>query len=245
MRVIVCGACGRMGKVLRQMINEALDWTLAAGVDPYGQTPDVLPALEGCPEADVIIDFSHHSGTHAMLTYAMEHKLPVVIATTGHTPEELAAITEAAKIIPVFRSGNMSVGVALLCSLAKKAAAVFPEADIEIVETHHNHKLDAPSGTALMLAEAIGEARDNPPLQLGRSGNCPRKHGEIGIHAVRRGEIVGIHEVLISTPTQTVTLRHEAHTRALFAEGAMAAAEYLCAQVPGLYNMQSMIDQEP
>ena len=245
MRVIVCGACGRMGKVLRQMINEALDWTLAAGVDPYGQTPDVLPALEGCPEADVIIDFSHHSGTNAMLTYAMEHKLPVVIATTGHTPEELAAITEAAKIIPVFRSGNMSVGVALLCSLAKKAAAVFPEADIEIVETHHNHKLDAPSGTALMLAEAIGEARDNPPLQLGRSGNCPRKHGEIGIHAVRRGEIVGIHEVLISTPTQTVTLRHEAHTRALFAEGAMAAAEYLCAQGPGLYNMQSMIDQEP
>ena len=245
MRVIVCGACGRMGKVLRQMINEALDWTLAAGVDPYGQTPDVLPALEGCPEADVIIDFSHHSGTNAMLTYAMEHKLPVVIATTGHTPEELAAITEATKIIPVFRSGNMSVGVALLCSLAKKAAAVFPEADIEIVETHHNHKLDAPSGTALMLAEAIGEARDNPPLQLGRSGNCPRKHGEIGIHAVRRGEIVGIHEVLISTPTQTVTLRHEAHTRALFAEGAMAAAEYLCAQGPGLYNMQSMIDQEP
>ena len=130
------------------------------------------------------------------------------------------------------------------CSLAKKAASVFPEADIEIVETHHNHKLDAPSGTALMLAEAIGEARDNPPLQLGRSGNCPRQKGEIGIHAVRRGEIVGIHEVLISTPTQTVTLRHEAHTRALFAEGAMAAAEYLCAQGPGLYNMQSMIDQE-
>ena len=244
MRAIVCGACGRMGKVLRQMINEALDWTLAAGVDPYGQTPDVLPSLEGCPEADVIIDFSHHSGTNAMLAYAMEHRLPVVIATTGHTPEELASISEAAKTIPVFRSGNMSVGVALLCSLAKKAAAVFPEADIEIVETHHNHKLDAPSGTALMLAEAIGEARDNPPLQLGRSGNCPRKHGEIGIHAVRRGEIVGIHEVLISTPTQTVTLRHEAHTRALFAEGAMAAAEYLCAQGPGLYNMQSMIDQE-
>ena len=244
MRAIVCGASGRMGKVLRQMINEALDWTLAAGVDPCGQTPDVLPSLDGCPEADVIIDFSHHSGTNAMLTYALEHKLPVVIATTGHTPEELAAIAEAAKNIPVFRSGNMSVGVALLCSLAKKAAAVFPEADIEIVETHHNHKLDAPSGTALMLAEAIGEARDNPPLQLGRSGNCPRKHGEIGIHAVRRGEIVGIHEVLISTPTQTVTLRHEAHTRALFAEGAMAAAEYLCTQGPGLYNMQSMIDQE-
>ena len=244
MRAIVCGACGRMGRVLRQMINEALDWTLAAGVDPYGQTPDVLPSLEGCPEADVIIDFSHHSGTNALLAYAVERKLPVVIATTGHTPEELAAIAEAAKKIPVFRSGNMSVGVALLCSLAKKAASVFPEADIEIVETHHNHKLDAPSGTALMLADAIRESRGNVPAQLGRAGHCPRNPGEIGIHAVRRGEIVGIHEVLVSTPTQTVTLRHEAHTRALFAEGAMAAAEYLCAQGPGLYNMQSMIDQE-
>ena len=244
MRAIVNGACGRMGRALRQMIEENSDWTLAASVDPYGQTPDVLPSLDGCPAADVIIDFSHHSGTDALLAYAVERKLPVVIATTGHSPEELASIEEAAKRIPVFRSGNMSVGVALLCNLAKKAAAVFPDADIEIVETHHSHKLDAPSGTALMLAEAVGEARENAPLQLGRAGNCPRKKGEIGIHAVRRGEIVGIHEVLISTATQTVTLRHEAHTRALFAEGALAAAAFLCARKPGLYNMQSMIDQE-
>ena len=242
MRAIVSGACGRMGKVLCRMIEDHPAWLLAAGVDPFGQTPDVLPDFEQCPEADVIIDFSHHAGTNALLAYAVEHNLPAVIATTGHTPEELAAIAEAAKKIPVFRSGNMSVGVALLCNLAKKAAAVFPDADVEIVETHHNHKLDAPSGTALMLAEAVGEARNNPPLQLGRAGNCPRKKGEIGIHAVRRGEIVGIHEVLISTPTQTITLRHEAHTRALFAEGALAAAEYLCAQGPGMYNMQTMIE---
>ncbi len=131
--------------------------------------------------------------------------------------------------------------MALLCSLAKKTAAVFPEADIEIVETHHNHKLDAPSGTALMLADAIREARGNVPTQLGRAGHCPRNPGEIGIHAVRRGEIVGIHEVLVSTPTQTITLRHEAYSRALFAEGALDAARFLCAQGPGLYNMQSMI----
>ncbi len=244
MRAIVCGACGRMGQVLCRMIGDSADWTLAAGVDPFGRTPEVLPSLDGCPEADVVIDFSHHSGTAALLAFCVARGLPVVIATTGHSPEELAAIAEAAKTIPVFRSGNMSVGVALLCALAKKAASVFPEADIEIVETHHNHKQDAPSGTALMLAEAIGEARENAPLQLGRAGNCPRRQGEIGIHAVRRGEIVGIHEVLISTPTQTVTLRHEAHTRALFAEGALAAARFLCAQGPGLYNMQSMIDQE-
>ena len=244
MRAIVCGACGRMGRALRQMIEDSPDWTLAAAVDPYGSEPNILPNFEHCPDADVILDFSHHAGTGALLAFAEARGIPVVIATTGHTPEELAAIAEAAKKIPVFRSGNMSVGVALLCNLAKKAAAVFPDADIEIVETHHNHKLDAPSGTALMLAEAIGEARENAPLQLGRAGNCPRNKGEIGIHAVRRGEIVGIHEVLISTPTQTVTLRHEAHTRALFAEGALAAGAFLCAREPGLYNMQSMIDQE-
>ncbi len=242
MKAIVCGACGRMGKVLCQMIDASSDWSLAAAIDPFGNAPDILPDFENCPDADVIIDFSHHAGTGALLAFATAREIPVVIATTGHNPEELSAIAEAAKKIPVFRSGNMSVGVALLCSLAKKAASVFPDADIEIVETHHNHKLDAPSGTALMLAEAIEEVRENAQLQLGRAGNCPRKAGEIGIHAVRRGEIVGIHEVLISTPTQTITLRHEAHTRALFAEGALDAARFLCAQAPGLYNMQSMID---
>ena len=242
MRAIVTGAAGRMGVVLRGLIAAAPDWELAAGVDPYANDPDILTSLEDCPDADVILDFSHHSGTPLLLAYAVRNNLPTVIATTGHSPEELAMIAKAAKKIPVFHSGNMSVGVALLCSLAKKTAAVFPEADIEIVETHHNHKLDAPSGTALMLAEAMEEVRQDAQLQLGRAGNCPRKPGEIGIHAVRRGEIVGIHEVLISTPTQTITLRHEAHTRALFAEGALAAGRFLCAQDPGLYNMQSMIE---
>ena len=242
MKAIVCGACGRMGRALRSMIDASSDWTLTAAIDPFGNEPDVLPDFENCPDADVILDFSHHAGTYALLDFAVSRDIPVVIATTGHSPEELAAISEAAKKIPIFRSGNMSVGVALLCNLAKKAAAVFPEADIEIVETHHNHKLDAPSGTALMLAEAMEEVRQDAQLQLGRAGNCPRKPGEIGIHAVRRGEIVGIHEVLISTPTQTITLRHEAHTRALFAEGALAAGRFLCAQDPGLYNMQSMIE---
>lgn len=241
MRAIVTGACGRMGCVLRQMIDASPDWTLAAGIDPYATQPGLLTGFAGCPDADVIIDFSNHAATPALLAFAIERALPVVIATTGHTPEELAMISAAAKEIPIFHSGNMSVGVALLCTLAKKTAAVFPNADIEIVETHHCHKLDAPSGTALMLADAIREVRQTAATQVGRSGHCPRNPGEIGIHAVRRGEIVGIHEVLISTPTQTITLRHEAHTRALFAEGALDAARFLCAQAPGLYQMQSMI----
>ena len=241
MRAIVTGACGRMGCVLRELIDASPDWTLAAGIDPYATQPGLLTGFSGCPDADVIIDFSNHTATPALLSFAIERALPVVIATTGHTPEELAMISAAAKEIPIFHSGNMSVGVALLCTLAKKTAAVFPNADIEIVETHHCHKLDAPSGTALMLADAIREVRQAAETQVGRSGHCPRKPGEIGIHAVRRGEIVGIHEVLVSTPTQTITLRHEAHTRALFAEGALDAARFLCAQTPGLYQMQSMI----
>lgn len=241
MRAIVTGACGRMGRVLRQMIADSPEWELAAAVDPFGNEAGVLHSFDDCPDADVIIDFSNHAGTSALLAFAEARKLPVVVATTGHSPEELAMIAGAAKSVPVFHSGNMSVGVALLCTLAKKTAAVFPNADIEIVETHHNHKLDAPSGTALMLADAIREVRADAADQVGRSGHCPRKAGEIGIHAVRRGEIVGIHEVLVSTATQTITLRHEAHTRALFAEGALDAAEFLCAQAAGLYNMQSMI----
>lgn len=242
MRAVVTGACGRMGTALRGMIAATPGWTLAAAVDPFAAEPGVLTSFDGCPEADVIIDFSNHAGTAALLAFACERRLPVVIATTGHTPEELAMIAAAAKQIPVFHSGNMSVGVALLCNLAKKTAAVFPTADIEIVETHHCHKLDAPSGTALMLADAIREVRQDAANQVGRSGHCPRRPGEIGIHAVRRGEIVGIHEVHVSTATQTITLRHEAHTRALFAEGALAAASFLCACGPGLYNMQAMID---
>ena len=241
MRAIVTGACGRMGRVLRQMIADSPEWELAAAVDPFGSEEGVLHSFDDCPDADVIIDFSNHAGTSALLAFAEARKLPVVVATTGHSPEELAMIAGAAKSVPVFHSGNMSVGVALLCTLAKKTAAVFPNADIEIVETHHNHKLDAPSGTALMLADAIREVRADAANQVGRSGHCPRKAGEIGIHAVRRGEIVGIHEVLVSTATQTITLRHEAHTRALFAEGALDAAKFLCAQTAGLYNMQSMI----
>lgn len=241
MRAIVVGAGGRMGKVLRQMIDDSPDWTLAAGIDPFSQEPGILRDYENCPAGDVIVDFSNHLGTAALLNFARAEKLPVVIATTGHTQEELALIHAAAREIPVFHSGNMSLGVALLCALAKKTASVFPEADIEIVETHHRHKLDAPSGTALMLAQAVKEARQEAPLRIGREGHCPRVEGEIGIHAVRRGEIVGIHEVHVSTPTQTITLRHEAHTRALFAEGALAAAKFLLDCKPGLYEMNSMI----
>lgn len=241
MKVIVNGACGKMGQVMQQMLSQREDASLATGVDIHATQPGIVTALEQAAPADVIIDFSFHSAIGNVLDYACKQYLPVVIATTGHTPEELEQISDASKKIPVFHSGNMSLGVALLCNLAKKAAAVFPDADIEIIETHHNHKVDAPSGTALMLANAMGQVRQNSANVFGRHGMQPRKPGEIGIHSVRRGEIVGIHEVQISTPTQTITLKHEAHTRALFAEGALAAAQFLLTQPAGLYSMEDMV----
>lgn len=241
MRVIVNGACGRMGHAMRAMIEQTEDAVLASGVDINANEPQILTSIEQAASADVIIDFSYHTAIAQVLTYAKKQGLPVVIATTGHTSEEMEMIDEASKTIPVFHSGNFSLGIALLCNLAKKAAAVFPDADIEIIETHHNHKADAPSGTALMLANAMGEVRENAKNVFGRHGMQPREKGEIGIHAVRRGEIVGIHEVQISTPTQTITLKHEAYTRALFAEGALAAARFLQLQPAGRYSMDDMI----
>ncbi len=245
MKIIIYGINGRMGKVLKTMTeNGERGAQLHGGVD-LGGNDSGFPCFETLDQvpigADCIIDFSHHTATKAVLNYACKHKIPVVLATTGHTEKELAMIREASKETAVFFSANMSMGVALLAELAKKTAAVYPDANIEIVETHHNRKLDAPSGTALLIANAIRAVRKAAPFALGRSGQGKRTEEEIGIHAIRRGNIVGIHEVLVSTDYETITLKHEAHTRDLFAAGAMAAAEFLCGKPAGLYKMQDMI----
>lgn len=241
MRILVNGACGRMGKTLCDLIESMLQHELTAKVDPMAAQEGILTDLSLAPEIDMIIDFSHHSAISGLLDFAQARKCPVVVATTGHDEAELTRIREAAKEIPVFLSGNMSVGVAQLCRMARETARLFPEADIEIVEIHHKHKKDAPSGTAKMLVSAVQEARENAAMVCGRSGMQPRTKEEIGVHSLRMGEIVGIHEVHISTPTQTLTLRHEAHNRGLFAEGAVCAAEFLSEQDAGLYDMKSMI----
>ena len=158
--------------------------------------------------------------------------------------ENLKIFIEAAKQIPVFHSANMSLGIALLVELAKTTAKAFPDADIEIIEKHHNRKLDAPSGTALLLANAIKEVRKNAKFIFGRGGQAKREAEEIGIHAIRMGNIIGEHEVIVGTDTQTITLKHEAHSRALFAEGALAAADYLCGKSAGLYDMERMISED-
>lgn len=239
-KVILNGACGRMGREVEKLISAADDMELCARVDKFGD--DCYTSLsEYGGEADVIVDFSHHSAAQELLEYAGKRKIPVIVATTGHTELEKTLIERAAEKTAVFHSANMSLGVALLVELAKKAALAMPDADIEIVETHHNRKLDAPSGTALMLAEELKETRENAEISTGRSGQCKREKNEIGIQSVRMGNIAGIHEVHICTDNQTISLKHEAHSRALFAEGAVSAARFMAGRKPGLYNMKNMI----
>lgn len=234
MKVIVTGALGRMGAELRALLGD----DIACAVDVKGETKNIA---ECHTPADGIIDFSFHGAIGEIADYAVEKGLPLVVATTGHTPEELAKINEAAKSVPVFFSANMSVGIAVLCALARQAVQFFPGADIEIIEKHHNRKLDAPSGTALMLAKEIAAEREGSEFVYGRVGHQPRNPGEIGIHAVRMGNIVGDHEVIIGTDTQRITLRHEAVSRSIFAEGALAALEFIAGKEPGLYDMKDMV----
>ena len=239
MRFIVNGACGRMGQ---EVIKQLSDDELAARVDAFSEEDGVIRDInEFNGKADGIIDFSSHLGSAALCIYASEHKIPLVIASTGHTDEEKNKITETAEKIPVFFSYNMSVGIAALCEMVKKAAAIFPESDIEIVETHHKMKKDAPSGTAIMLAGAVLSVRDGK-IVCGREGESLRTDNEIGIHSLRLANVVGKHEVIISNGLETLTLTHEAHSRTLFAQGAVRAAKFIAGKPVGLYNMQQLLN---
>ena len=239
MKTVICGANGAMGK----LICARLEGEIAGLVSLDGENgvPSTYEAL-GKVDADVVIDFSHHTAVGSVLAYAKENGCAAVIGTTGHTPEEKTLIYEAAKEIPVFYSGNMSLGIAVLCRLARQAAACFPEADIEIVEIHHNRKVDAPSGTAHMLFHAIRQARPNAVEVCGRAGEGKRKKDEVGVASLRLGSVVGVHEVHIHTGSQHLTLRHEAVTRAMLAEGAVDAARFMEGKGIGLYDMESVLE---
>ena len=235
---VVCGANGAMGKLICGILGDQVAGKVS--IDGENGVPKTFGEL-GKVKADVVIDFSHHTAVGDVLAYAKEIGAAAVIGTTGHTIDEKEAIYAASREIPVFFSGNMSLGIAVLCRLAKEAARFFPDADIEIVETHHNRKVDAPSGTALMLFNAIKEVRPEAVANCGRSGEGKRTKEEIGISALRLGSVVGIHEVHIHTGTQCLTLKHEAVTRAMLAEGAVEAAKFMVGKGKGLYNMENML----
>ena len=238
MKAVICGANGAMGKLICGILGEEVVGKVS--LDGENGVPKTFAEL-GTVDADMVIDFSHHTAVADVLSYAKAIGAAAVIGTTGHTPEEKAQISAAAEEIPVFFSGNMSLGIAVLCRLAKEAAKYFPDADIEIVEVHHNRKVDAPSGTAHMLFNAIKEVRPDATENCGRSGEGKRTKNEIGISALRMGTVVGVHEVHIHTGTQHLTLRHEAVTRAMLADGAVDAARFMVGKGKGLYNMESML----
>ncbi len=246
MRIIINGANGTMGRnVLASIESGRFDAETAALVSRSYENEAAekryasLEAFTG--EADCVIDFSNHEGTAALTAYCAERHIPVVIATTGHTDYEMSLIRKCAESTAVFYAANTSVGVAVLNELVKKAAAAFPEADIEIIERHHNRKADAPSGTALIFANGIKEIRPDAVFVYGREGHAVRQKNEIGIHALRYGNEVGTHEIIISNGSETLTFKHEAESRVLFAEGALKAAAFVASKPAGMYGMKDLL----
>ena len=238
MRAVLCGANGAMGKLIDGILGSEVAGRVS--IDGENNVPKTFEEL-GTVEADVVIDFSHHTAIADVLSYAEKIGAAAVIGTTGHTEAEKQLIDDAAQRIPVFYSGNMSLGIALLCSMTRQAVARFPEADVEIVEIHHNRKVDAPSGTAKMLFEAVKAVRPNAVEHDGRSGECKRTKDEVGISSLRMGNVVGVHEVHICTSSQTITLRHEVATRSMLAEGGVEAARFMVGKPKGFYNMTNLL----
>lgn len=245
MKILISGAMGFMGREVAKLCA-VQGVEVVAGVDIVSGQADfpLYTDYENVPAADVIIDFSNWKPGADLLDYAVKHRVPAVICATGLSEEQLQRIDEASRVIPIFRSGNMSLGIALVRSLIRRAATVLGEEfDVEIVEMHHNRKVDAPSGTALMLYDAVKDVYDQPrEVKGGRYGrDSKRRHNEIGIHAVRGGTITGEHQVGFYGPSERITISHSAENRALFATGALRAAEFLMGQKPGMYSMDDVI----
>lgn len=247
-KVAICGACGKMGGNLIELLDEDDDAVVICGVDSGAngdapiKTVTDFNLLDEKP--DVIIDFSSPAALKSELDFAARECVPVVLGTTGYTPEHLEMIKKTAEKVALFRTANFSLGVNLLCKLVKRAAETLGENfDIEIIEKHHSRKVDAPSGTALMLAESANSAFDGEKSYLnGRSGICGKRGNEIGIHAVRGGTIVGEHEVMFCGEDEIITLSHSARSKKVFAAGAIKAAKWLVGKPAGLYDMDDVLD---
>lgn len=249
-RIILSGCLGHMGHVITECVRRREDCEIVAGVDIGEGTAD-YPVFKSFADltvdGDVIIDFSHPSVLDGLLAYATAHKCAAVVATTGLSDEQIAKLKSASQDTPIFFSANMSIGVNLVAELAAKAARVLEGAfDIEIVEMHHNQKIDAPSGTALMLADAISDAlTEKPHYEFDRhSKRAKRDPHEIGIHAVRGGTIVGEHEILFAGLDEVIKISHSARSKDLFAVGAVNAAVFLKDKPAKLYSMKDLVDNK-
>lgn len=246
--IVICGIGGKMGIKVLETLQNFDDVTCVAGIDAYADKSKFSVPVFDKPQdidvkADVIVDFSRPEALDGLLAYATKNNVALVLATTGYSKEQEDAVKAASEKVAVFRASNMSVGVNLLVHLCKKAAAILGDGfDVEIVETHHNKKVDSPSGTALTLANAIKEEKEGSYLTFGRhGGDTKRKKDEIGVHAVRGGTVVGKHEVHFFGEDEVVTLTHEAHSKAVFAQGAIRAAAFVAGRKPGLYSMPDLV----
>lgn len=246
--IAICGANGKMGKTIYNCIKEREDCTVVAGIDLYTEQYADFPIVSKPSELevnpDVIIDFSNPASLDGLLEYCLTTGTPIVVASTGYSDEQIQKIKSASQQIPVFFTFNMSLGINLLVELAKKAASVLGnQFDIEIVEKHHNQKIDAPSGTAIMLANAINETLDNSKHYVydRHSRRQKREKSEIGMHAIRGGTIVGEHDVIFAGHDEVITLSHSAASKTVFAEGSINAAVFLKDQPAGLYDMSMLI----
>lgn len=247
-RLILSGANGAMGRVIAASVRERSDCSVVAGIDPRAEMTDgfhVFASPVDCKaEADVIIDFSHPLALEGLLDVAVKRKLPIVVATTGLSTAQIGQIRKAAEKIPVFFTFNMSLGMNLMVELSKTAARVLGnDFDIEIIERHHSKKIDAPSGTAVMLANGISSVLNDEPQYIydRHSQRKPRGKNEIGVHSVRGGTIVGEHEVIFAGKDEVVAISHSAYSKQVFATGAINAAIFLAKQSAGLYSMSDLI----
>ena len=247
--VILCGCTGRMGKAFSTLARTHSDIKIVAGIDINTDSAasdfPIYQSISDFPgKADVIVDFSHHSTLPSLIEYSVSTETPAVICTTGHTAQELALLKEASEKVAMFFSGNMSIGINLLMALCRRASeALGVSFDVEIIEKHHNKKLDAPSGTALMLADAISQTRESTEYVYDRhSERRERSTSEIGIHSVRGGTIVGEHEVIFAGKDEMITISHTAMSREIFAAGAARAATFLRGKSAGLYDMSDVIN---
>ena len=247
-RIILCGCFGKMGRVVAGCVDTREDAEIVAGVDVAAGTAD-FPVYQSIAdvsaEADVIIDFSHPSALDGVLAYAKKKGLAAVLATTGYSDEQTAQIKTASAEIPLFFTFNMSLGINLLVELSKKAAEILgDDFDVEIIEAHHNQKLDAPSGTAIMLADGIKSVLDDKELIYNRHDRrAKRDKKEIGMHAIRGGTIVGEHSVMFAGRDEIITLSHSARSKEVFAAGAVSAAVFMNGKAPGLYSMKDLVSE--
>ncbi|MEG0693441.1 MAG: 4-hydroxy-tetrahydrodipicolinate reductase [Oscillospiraceae bacterium] len=247
--ILLCGANGKMGRVIENCISSREDMQVVAGVDindkVYAGFPIYSSVMDCREKVDVIIDFSHPTLLSPLMNYATTNQVPIVLATTGYSDDQIKFIKESAKNVAIFFTFNMSLGVNLLLDLAKKATAVLGnQFDIEIIEKHHNQKIDAPSGTAIMIANAINEAAgERYQYEYDRhSKRQKRPKNEIGMHAIRGGTIVGEHEVIFAGRDEVLTLTHSATSKEVFAVGAVNAAAFLNGKPAGIYDMKDLLN---